>query len=244
MLFAQHVQCVIVHKQFTPRKILLDLERPLEIISLKSTMPFHNDMDNQESESISFETSVALTKKATENIIKTLASSNPRLRPRYDRYDLAVAFRPCSDFTHDPHECLESLSVDDFNIVNRIYRAPRVPPTSADGWRDSAAAVPEADRFEGSPSRKTRKEFGKSEDIVHEGSQKCRQCPSEEQVRVCSDRAVSSASCSSSFSASTASIGSARFEPQRGGSGCHARPAAPARPRRLWARLLGCLGAH
>ena len=41
---------------------------------------------------------------ATEDIIKILVSHNPRLRPRYDRFDVVVAFRPCSDVDFDPGE--------------------------------------------------------------------------------------------------------------------------------------------
>lgn len=44
------------------------------------------------------------THAVTEKIIRVLASHNPRLRPRYDRFDVNIAFRPCSDMDFDPSE--------------------------------------------------------------------------------------------------------------------------------------------
>ena len=42
-----------------------------------------------------------LAEAATEKIVKILVSHNPRLRPRYDRFDVSVAFRPCSEIEFD-----------------------------------------------------------------------------------------------------------------------------------------------
>ena len=37
------------------------------------------------------------TEHATMDIIRVLTSHNPRLRPRYDRFDIRISCRPCSD---------------------------------------------------------------------------------------------------------------------------------------------------
>ena len=53
----------------------------------------------------------------TAEIIQTLASSNPRLRSRYDRFDILIAFRPCSDYYFDPNdvenECQDVEFIDE-----------------------------------------------------------------------------------------------------------------------------------
>ena len=43
-----------------------------------------------------------ITEAATVNVIKILASHNPKIRTRYDRFDVATAFRPCSEIYFDP----------------------------------------------------------------------------------------------------------------------------------------------
>jgi hypothetical protein len=45
-----------------------------------------------------------LTEAATENIISILTSHNPRLRPRFDRFDVAISFRPSSNIYFDAND--------------------------------------------------------------------------------------------------------------------------------------------
>jgi hypothetical protein len=45
-----------------------------------------------------------LTEAATVDIISILASHNPRLRPRFDRFDVAIAFRPSSSIHFDAND--------------------------------------------------------------------------------------------------------------------------------------------
>ena len=83
--------------------------------------------------------------KTTLNIIKILITSNPRLRPRYDRYDVAVSTRPCSNLVYDPHACIESdedICPDfyELSLTDRTCRLPRMLNISSLRWRDSAAA--------------------------------------------------------------------------------------------------------
>ena len=83
--------------------------------------------------------------KTTLNIIKILITSNPRLRPRYDRYDVAVSTRPCSNLVYDPHACIEADEdvCPDFyelSLTDRTCRLPRMLNISSLRWRDSAAA--------------------------------------------------------------------------------------------------------
>jgi hypothetical protein len=59
---------------------------------------------------------------ATEDIIRMLVSHNPRLRPRYDRFDVNIAFRPCSDVDFDPSEFHSSRPISNYTI-----------PTECDG---------------------------------------------------------------------------------------------------------------
>jgi hypothetical protein len=53
---------------------------------------------------------------ATEDIIRMLVSHNPRLRPRYDRFDVNIAFRPCSEVDFDPSEFQSSRPMSDYTL--------------------------------------------------------------------------------------------------------------------------------
>jgi hypothetical protein len=68
-------------------------------------------------------TSTTATELATQNIIRVLTSHNPRLRPRYDRFDVRISFRPCSEIDVDD----EDESEDTRNVCRRSRRiAPRI----------------------------------------------------------------------------------------------------------------------
>jgi hypothetical protein len=71
----------------------------------------------------------ALTQAATETIVKILVSHNPRLRPRYDRFDVSVAFRPCSDMEFDLNEyCIVSISSDAEHLTQNYHELSRSCP--------------------------------------------------------------------------------------------------------------------
>ena len=56
-----------------------------------------------------------ITEAVTEHVVKILASHNPRIRSRYDRFDVATAFRPCSDIYFDPNHVRTDTGSEDWN---------------------------------------------------------------------------------------------------------------------------------
>ena len=233
-------------------KYFAQICRPTKSISMSE---FESD------ELLSFEpcSCSEVTQKATEIIIKTLTSTNSRLRPRYDRYDVAVSFRPCSDYTQETNESLESINMQDLNIGSRIYRTPRVSPTTSRGWRDSAAAVLETRRCEiyttskektmlsDCPALQTDQQNNNShfEDLHLSTADKVEAALQ----RFAADRTTSTESKNDAASPlphilPSGCADNTRYQVQYSHCARLVKPAISARPRRLWARLLGCLGAH
>uniref|UniRef100_A0A7S0NCE5 Uncharacterized protein n=1 Tax=Cryptomonas curvata TaxID=233186 RepID=A0A7S0NCE5_9CRYP len=91
------------------------------------------------------------TEAATKEIIKVLTSHNSRLRPRFDRFDVAISFRPCSDIEVD-YSQMQARRVESYYATPSSSHAyncnyvPEYPCDDADSrndiiWDSTAAAA-------------------------------------------------------------------------------------------------------
>jgi hypothetical protein len=167
--------------------------------------------------------SCAATEAATRDIIQVLTSHNSRLRPRFDRFDVAISFRPCSDieFEMQPrrvqscHSCLQRPSSSHTYPENQDTECSLNDAHARNETiRDSTATICEW------------RSHGRSPTQI--GSQH-RPCNIPPPARPCNSPGhISIAGCSASSFHSTQSDSDA---------------SRVIRPRqRLWKRLLGCLG--